>query len=151
MIAVDTNLLVYAHRPESPFHDRALRVLEGLWVGSAPWGTPVHCLIEFAAVVSNPRIWRAASHWDEVADQIAVWQESSSCRFLGDDGVVWSHTLEFARRGMIQGAGWYEARIAGVCLAHGVRELWSADRDYSRFPTLRVRNPLIGEGTLPRL
>ena len=34
--------------------------------------------------------------------------------------------------------------IAAICLSHGVSELWTADRDFSRFPDLRVCNPLIG-------
>ncbi len=37
----------------------------------------------------------------------------------------------------------HDARVAGLCLAHGVRELWTADRDFARFPALKVRNPLI--------
>ncbi|MEJ7726221.1 MAG: hypothetical protein WKH47_04295 [Actinomycetes bacterium] len=37
----------------------------------------------------------------------------------------------------------HDARIAGICLAHGVTELWTADRDFSRFPGLRTRNPLV--------
>ena len=37
----------------------------------------------------------------------------------------------------------HDARIAALCLSHGVRELWSADRDFSRFPALRTRNPLV--------
>jgi predicted nucleic acid-binding protein len=36
----------------------------------------------------------------------------------------------------------HDARIAALCLSHGVYELWSGDRDFSRFPALRVRNPL---------
>jgi predicted nucleic acid-binding protein len=37
----------------------------------------------------------------------------------------------------------HDARIAALCLQHGVRELWSADRDFNRFPALRTRNPLV--------
>jgi hypothetical protein len=34
--------------------------------------------------------------------------------------------------------------VAALCFLHGVRELWSADRDFSRFPNLKVKNPLVG-------
>lgn len=37
----------------------------------------------------------------------------------------------------------HDARIAAICLDHGGRELWSADRDFSYFPRLRTRNPLV--------
>jgi toxin-antitoxin system PIN domain toxin len=143
VIALDTNLLVYAHRPESPFHLRALDVVEGLWSGREAWGLPIHCLVEFAAIVSNRRIWKQASSADQIADQAAAWLEAPGLRLLGDDRTVWTHCLELARRGASEGGAWYDARIAGACIAHGVAELWTADRDYSRFPALRTRNPLI--------
>jgi hypothetical protein len=143
VIAVDTNLLVYAHRPESPLHSRALDVLEGLAGGQRAWGIPIHCLVEFAAVVSSGRLWKEPSRVEHIADQVAVWIESPSCRLLADDETVWEHTLALARRGLSTGGAWYDARIAGVCLAHGVTEFWTADRDYTRFPALRTRNPLV--------
>ena len=37
----------------------------------------------------------------------------------------------------------HDARIAALCLDHGVHEFWTADRDFARFPDLRVRNPLV--------
>ena len=43
----------------------------------------------------------------------------------------------------ISGAAIHDARIAAICLDHGVDELWTCDRDFSRFPDLRTRNPLI--------
>lgn len=48
------------------------------------------------------------------------------------------------RRPWAEGPRVHEARIAALCLLHGVGELWSADRDFSRFPELEVRNPLVG-------
>jgi hypothetical protein len=44
---------------------------------------------------------------------------------------------------MITGPAVHDARVAALCLAHGVRELWTADRDFSRFPRLRAVNPLL--------
>ncbi len=54
MIAVDTNLLVYAHRPETPFHERAQDVLTAAVGGTEPVSVPRPCVHEFLAVVSNP-------------------------------------------------------------------------------------------------
>ena len=47
-----------------------------------------------------------------------------------------------ARSAQLQGALVHDARVAALCLFHGVRVLWSADRDFSRFPDLAVTNPL---------
>jgi predicted nucleic acid-binding protein len=47
-----------------------------------------------------------------------------------------------SRPALLQGALVHDARVAALCLFHGVRVLWSADRDFSRFPDLMVVNPL---------
>jgi predicted nucleic acid-binding protein len=46
----------------------------------------------------------------------------------------------------IAGPQIHDARVAALCLQHGVGEFWSADRDFGRFPDLRVVNPLIAAG-----
>ena len=57
MIAVDTNLLVYAHREDSPFHQRAAECITGLAEERASWAIPWPCLHEFFAIVTHPRIY----------------------------------------------------------------------------------------------
>ena len=59
-----------------------------------------------------------------------------------DDHLQHLEPLVLAAR--VQGAAVHDARIAAICLAHGVAELWSADRDFARFPALRVHNPVVG-------
>lgn len=81
MIALDTTVLVCAHRIDSPFHTAASDYLETLRVLATP--------------------------------------------------------------AQVRGGAIHDTRIAALCLQHGVRELWSADRDFSRYPALRLRNPLI--------
>jgi uncharacterized protein len=43
----------------------------------------------------------------------------------------------------LKGPRIHDARIAALCLHHGVNELWSADRDFSAFPQVKVRNPMV--------
>lgn len=57
MIAVDTNVLIYAHREEMPYHSQALAWLRHLAEGQEPWVTPVFCLGEFIRVVTHPRVF----------------------------------------------------------------------------------------------
>jgi len=58
--------------------------------------------------------------------------------------LVYAHREDSERHGPAFAAV-HDARIAALCLHHRVDELWSADRDFSRFPELRIRNPLVGE------
>ena len=57
MVAVDTNVLVYAHRQDSPWHGPALEAIRSLAEGDAPWAIPWPCVHEFLSVLTNPRIF----------------------------------------------------------------------------------------------
>ena len=144
MTAVDTNLLIYAHRRESAFHARAAVLLRGLADGTARWAIPWTCIHEFYGVATHPRVFSPPSTPAEALHQVEVWLESPSLVLLGEDHASWSHLRELLGTTQVRGPKVHDARIAALCLRHGVSELWSADRDFSRFPALRVRNPLVG-------
>ncbi len=143
MIAIDTNLLVYSHRPEMPFHERTREVLNDAIGGAEPVCVPWPCVHEFLGVVSNPRIFKDPTPMDMALEVIGHFFENATGGFLAEgDGYL--ATLErVARPARLQGAVVHDARIAALCLYHGVRVLWSADRDFSRFPNLAVVNPLV--------
>jgi toxin-antitoxin system PIN domain toxin len=144
MIAVDTNLLVYAHRKDSPWHDRAsVRVAE-LAEGAAPWAIPAACLHEFLAVVTHARIYRPPTPMAIALDQVAAWRESPGLVVLTETEGYWTALHGVLERSKSTGATVHDARVATLCLHHGVRELWTADRDFSRFADLATRNPLVG-------
>jgi toxin-antitoxin system PIN domain toxin len=143
VIAVDTNVLVYAHRSETPFHAAAAQALAQLAEGNSPWAVPLHCLVEFAAVVTHSRVWRTPSSAQQVDDQVNAWLESPTMRVLGEDRDFWpvfAHCLQQARSA---GGAVHDTRIAACCRYHGVSELWTADRDFSRYPWLATHNPLL--------
>jgi len=143
MIALDTNLLVYAHRRDSSFHTVAAKLVAALVQDKTAWAIPWPCLHEFYGVVTRPRIFSPPSTPDEAMNQIDIWLESPTLQLLAEDETHWPQLRELIARARVQGPMVHDARIAALCLSHGVRELWSADRDFSRFPSLRVRNPLV--------
>lgn len=143
MIAVDTNILVYAHRGESPWHDRARGCIEHLAAGSDPWVIPWPCLHEFLAVITHPRIFKPPTSLEVAFRQIDAWLESPSLT-LECEGFDYLSTLrELVLRGKVMGPAIHDAHVAAICSGCGVDELWSADRDFSRFPQLKVVNPLV--------
>ena len=142
MIAIDTNLLVYAHRPEMSFHERARQVFADAVGGPEPVAVPWPCVHEFLAVVSNPRIFKDPTPMSTALDAVGSLLGSLTGGFLAE-GEGYLPALErLARPAQLRGAVVHDARIAALCVYHGVRVLWSADRDFSRFPTLAVTNPL---------
>lgn len=143
MIAVDTNILVYAHREDSPWHDAALRKLTELAEGKTPWAIPWPCIHEFLAVVTHPRIYSPPSPLAAAIDQVEAWLESPSLELLSETQGYWPELRSALTQGRISGAQVHDARVAAICRDHGVRELWTSDRDFGRFPSLTVRNPLV--------
>lgn len=146
MIAVDTNLLVYTHRPEMPFHEHARRVLSEAVAAPEPVCVPWPCVHEFLAVVTNPRIFRDPTPTETGLDALRRLLASLSGWFLAEGEGYLDELERIARPALLQGALVHDARVAALCLFHGVRILWSADRDFSRFPDLTVVNPLPGSG-----
>ena len=147
MIAVDTNILVYAHRADSPFHEAALERIVSLAEGAVLWAIPWPCLHEFLAIVTHPRIYAPPTPLARALDQIDAWVESPILRLLAETETHWARLRALLTHARIAGPQVHDARIVALCRQHGVRELWSADRDFGRFPELRVVNPLIRTGT----
>ena len=142
MIAVDTNVLVYAHRRESPNHHAAAALLRGLAEGQTPWAIPWPVCTEFLSVVTNPRIWgRDSIDRDESWRQLLAWTASPTARLLPEpDGFVGLFE-RIARRPRVHGTVVHDARIAAICIAHGVETLLTCDRDFRIFPELKTRDP----------
>ena len=143
MIAVDTNLLVYAHREDSPWHDAAYTRVAELAEGLVPWAIPWPCLHEFLAIVTHPRIYAPPTPLAVALDQVDAWLASPSLALLAESEGYWPVLKSLMRDGRIAGPQVHDARVAALCQLHGVRELWTADRDFSRFHGLEFRNPLV--------
>lgn len=141
MIAVDTNLLVYAHRADLPQHATAVDTLRPLVEGVQPWAIAWPCVHEFFATVTSTKFKPASTPkvaWAAIQNLVA----SPSLRLIGEglNHLQWLGPL--VERGDVRGGMIHDARIVAICLAHGVNELWTADRDFSRFPELKTHNPL---------
>ncbi len=144
MIALDTNILVYAYREDSAFHEKAETLLIELAEGAAAWALPWPVVHEFLGVVTHPRVFKIPSPLEHVFGYLDGLMKSPSLRLLSEGPEHWPALKQIALAGKIAGPAIHDARIAALCLAHGVKELWSADRDFSRMQGLKVKNPLTG-------
>jgi uncharacterized protein len=143
LIAVDTNILVHAHRRDSIWHEAAAaRVIE-LAQGHASWGLPWPCLHEFFSIVTHRKVFAPPSTTEQAIRQINVWLESPTVVLLNEADGYWAVLRALLERSRTNGPRVHDARIAALCQLHGVRELWTADRDFSAFPNLATRNPLV--------
>jgi uncharacterized protein len=144
LIAVDTNILIYAHREDSAFHKASVGRIAELAEGIAAWAIPWPCVHEFLAIVTHPRIFSPPSTLEQALDQIEAWLASPSVTLLAESTTHWATLRALLIAGRVVGPQVHDGRVAALCRQHGVRELWTADRDFSRFPGLTVVNPLVG-------
>jgi toxin-antitoxin system PIN domain toxin len=138
LIALDTNVLVYAHREEFPEHAKALRWLRFLAEGEAPWSIPVFVLGEFIRVVTHPRVFDPPSPMEAALNALEALEGSRSLRILSPDRRFPQLLAEAVRAGRATGNLAFDAQIAAVCREQGVSALLTRDRDFSRFPWIRI-------------
>ncbi len=143
MIAVDTNILVYAHRTDAPQHLAARKALESL-AADHLWGLPWPAAVEYLAVVTSPARFADPTPLEVALAQIEALARTPSAVVLVEAADALTPFAQLVRSSHATSRTIYDARIAALCLSHGVRELWTADRDFARFPKLRTRNPLVG-------
>ncbi len=145
MIALDTNVLVYAHRGEMPEHQRAVDVVTQLLTGNEPVAFCWPVLHEFIAIVTNPRIFKPPTPARTALEQVEHWLSSPRAVLFSESARHFVTLSELIVVGDVRGAIIHDARIAAICVDHGVRELLTSDRDFTKFSSLRVRNPIDGE------
>jgi toxin-antitoxin system PIN domain toxin len=144
VIAVDTNILVYSHREEEGQYDEARSALESIWSTGRGWGLPWPCVHEFLAVVTNRKVYPDPTPMAVAIDAVHSFIEVGA-RLLGESTAHLEIIDRLVMAGRVTGPKVHDARVAAICIGQGVEELWTVDRDFSYFPELRTRNPLVGQ------
>jgi uncharacterized protein len=147
MIAIDTNILVYAHRRDLSQHSLALRAIKLLIAEGRTWAVPWPCIHEFLAVVTNPRIFKAPTPTETAITAMKDLATQQQGRLLAESKRHLDILDRLCRSAHVMGSRLHDARIAAICIGHGVSELWTADRDFSYFPELKTANPLVAPPT----
>jgi toxin-antitoxin system PIN domain toxin len=141
VIAVDTNILVYALRADAQNHPAARSALSALIQSDDSWAITWPSVHEFIAVVTNPRLFKEAETVASALSQISGLV-TEGAQLLSESARHLQTLREVGSAAGIRGGAIHDARIAAICIDHGVSELWTADRDFTRFPRLKIRNPL---------
>jgi toxin-antitoxin system PIN domain toxin len=139
VIAVDTNVLVYAHRAETTQHSRAVDAVRALAEGHAPWALPVFVLTEFLRVVTHPRLFSPPTPTSTAMEAVAAFLESPTVRMLRPGERFWPLLENAIDEGRARGNMIFDAQIVAVSREHGVRTILSADRDLRRFPSITLQ------------
>ncbi len=141
MRAVDTGVLVCAHRAELPQHRAARAVLEELITSGRPWALPWPCVYEFLRVVTHPKVLRPPTPtWIAWENMLALMAASGAVLLAPTE----RHPEVLARLmgdQTLKGNDLLDARIAALVIEHGARALITADRRFRRFDGITIENP----------
>jgi uncharacterized protein len=141
MQAVDTNILVYAKIHHSPRHEIARRLLAEIAEAPVPWAVPWPCLYEFLRVVTHPRVYHPPVPLTLALQDLRQLLASPTLVLLHETPNHPRVMMDVLTQSGITGNLIHDAHIAALCLEHGITEIITGDRDFTRFPFLKVVNP----------
>lgn len=138
MIAVDTNILVHAHREESPKHLAAHARVVALAESRARWGIPVFCIGEFVRVITHPGLFHPPYSASEACEALTRLLASPSLTVLCPGSAYPELLVEAVREANAIGNVAFDAQIVALCRENGVSRLLTEDRDFDRFQGLVI-------------
>ncbi len=138
MIAVDTNVLVYAHRAETDLHASAVVGLTTLAEGNEPWALPIFCATEFLRVVTHPKVFNPPSTVTEALGFIDGLLASPTCEVACPKTTFIDRLGAVIRESDARGNLVFDAQIAALCGQHGITTIFTHDHDFERFPQLTI-------------
>lgn len=141
MKAIDTNILVYAHREECEQHAIAKSLLKKISESHEPWALPWPCIYEFVRVVTHPRVFNPPSSIATVHIALDNLLNCPSLILLGESERHAQIFLDLLLQTKITGNLVHDAHIAVLLIEHGITEMITADTDFNRFTGFTVFNP----------
>jgi toxin-antitoxin system PIN domain toxin len=150
VIVVDPNLLLYAYSAASPHHQRALSWSQEILSGEEAVGLPWQTIAAFVRIATDHRVPGYRRSPEEVMQTVEQWLERPQVRILwpGDRFIALFRGMVIEAKA--SGPLISDAEIAALTIEHG-GVLYTADRDFARFPGLRWKNPLSSPGAKSRL
>jgi predicted nucleic acid-binding protein len=142
VIAVDTNLLVYAHRGGCVEHGAARRAIEGAANDSRGWGIAYSCVLEFWSVVTHPSSLGGASTPESARGFIQALIETAGATIFPPAASLLPRCLQVAGQLGVRGARIFDVQISLCALEAGATEIWTHDAGFIGLPGLKVLDPL---------
>ena len=140
MIAIDTNILIYAHRSGAEQHKAARETVERA-AATAAWGFSFVVVSEFWSQVTHPRYPGAPSSARKARGFMGALIEAGASIFVPGKGFAERLMLEATNHG-VQGVRIFDLQIALAARDNGAHEIWTCDRKFVRIRGLKVVNPI---------
>ena len=141
MILLDANLLLYAHNISSKEHRPTVLWLEKTLAGPGPIGLSWETILAFLRVSTNPRIFSDPLELDMAASLVSDWLKQPNVSTVGPTEQHWQIFSRLLPRSRARTSLIMDAHLAALAIEHGAT-LCTNDRDFARFPGLKVEYPL---------
>ena|SRR5712692_4002635 len=144
MILADANLLLYAYNTSAAEHERARAWLQESLSRAELFGLSWQTITAFIRIGTNPRAFNRPLTTKEATAAVGAWIERPMVRILSPGQGHWEIFVRLLIEGQVRGPLVMDAHLAALAIEHGA-VLYTTDRDFARFPGLKVANPLYGE------
>jgi hypothetical protein len=141
VVAPDVNVLVYAHRRESPDHRAYADWVRRLATAPEPFGLFDVVGAAFVRIVTNARLWETPTEPGVALDFVARLRRRKSCRVLHPGSTSWAIFSRLVEETSARGKLVADAWLAAMVMEHACT-LATCDGDFVRFPELRWQHPL---------
>jgi toxin-antitoxin system PIN domain toxin len=141
MTLVDVNVLLYAYNPSFPRHERARGWLERTFSAPEPVRLAWMTILAFLRIVTNPRAFEHPLSGAEARAIVSDWLVQPSMGILEPGERHWPILSELMATVQARGSLVMDAHLAALAMEHGAI-LCTSDRDFARFPKLRLLDPL---------
>ena len=141
MQLVDVNVLVYAHREDTPDHRRYRSWLEAWLNSDAAFGTSDLVLSGFVRIVTHPRVFNKPTPTKLALRFVGEIRSRPNCVPVAAGPRHWDIFVRLCEGARVKGNLVPDAYLAALAIESG-SEWISSDRDFSRFSGLKWRHPL---------
>ncbi len=144
--AIDVNILLYASDSRSPLSQRA-----GHFLDRCVSGTEVFCLgwttvMSYLRIATHPAIFDKPLAPQQAMQNVDALLGAPHARFLAEEDSFWETYRDTTRNVPTRGNLVPDAHLAALLRKHGVRVLYTRDRDFLKFDFLEVRDPFAEPG-----
>ncbi len=142
MLALDTNVLVYAANTDSEYHFVCRQKLERWRQSATPTFLTWSIVYDFLRVSTSARVFRRPFRLDEAWDFIRILLQSPGIELLtptSRHSAVLTETIDEGLR--LASRDVHDLHIAVMLREHGVSRICTNDHGFHRFPFLTVVDP----------
>ncbi|MGA2879615.1 MAG: type II toxin-antitoxin system VapC family toxin [Bryobacteraceae bacterium] len=141
MILLDVSLLLYAHNTGAKEHERAVLWLRDVFSGAETVAFSWETILGFLRLATTPKLFARPLEFEEAVEMVEAWLGRDNVVTVGPQHRHWQILRGLLPKSRPRGSLVMDAHLAALAIEHGAT-LCTNDRDFLRFPGLKVEFPL---------